>query len=259
MTCDTTQLAIHGILLPMQTLNERIDILSRWMCEAERIVIFSGAGISTDSGIPDYRGPDGVWTRRDLGLPPKDTNPDWSKFTPNSGHIACAELQAMGKLHFLVSQNIDNLHLASGIRFDRLAELHGNRTRRRCEQCEITYPADDAPEQCDCGGTLKSSVVGFGDSLPTADLDNSFASAESCDLMLVLGSSLVVTPASMIPQVACETGARLVIVNQGETPLDRLVDLRFDESIADVFPPAVDRLKVLLSNLPGSNSDYTEL
>ncbi|MBP17789.1 MAG: NAD-dependent deacetylase [Gammaproteobacteria bacterium] len=231
-----------------QTLSERIEVLAGLMSESNRIVLFTGAGISTDSGLPDFRGPDGVWTRRDKGLPPKDEDRDWSQASPNISHNAIVELQSMGKLHFLVSQNIDNLHLASGIKFEKLAELHGNMTRSRCKRCEETYPKNEAPDRCSCGGSLKSSVVGFGDSMPTRDLNDSFACAESCDLMIVLGSSLVVTPAATVPQVAHSAGAKLVIVNQGETPLDRFADLRFDESIVEVFPPAVDQLKILVSN-----------
>ena len=232
----------------MQTLSERIEILARWMCEAERVVIFTGAGISTDSGLPDFRGPDGVWTREEKGLPPRNGKKDWSKSDPNISHTAIVDLQSMGKLHFLVSQNIDNLHLSSGIEFERLAELHGNVARSRCSRCEETYPKEDAPDTCECGGSLKSSVVGFGDQLPVKDIEMSFASARTCDLMIVLGSSLVVTPAATVPVLASDAGARLVIVNQGETPLDSFVDLRFEEGIADVFPPAVERLKILLSN-----------
>jgi NAD-dependent SIR2 family protein deacetylase len=232
---------MSGQVVVMQTLPERIEILAGWMLESERIVVFTGAGISTDSGLPDFRGPDGVWTRKDKGLPPKDEKKDWSKADPNICHAAIVELQTLGKLDFLVSQNIDNLHLASGIDFDKLAELHGNVARSRCSQCETTYPKDEAPDRCDC-------VVGFGDQLPVKDIEMSFASARTCDLMIVLGSSLVVTPAANVPLLASEAGARLIIVNQGETPLDFYATLRFEEGIADVFPPAVARLKVLLDN-----------
>ena len=232
----------------MQSLSERIHTLATWMYSSEKIVIFTGAGISTDSGLQDFRGPDGVWTRRDNGLPPKEEDPDWSNATPNLSHQAIVELDKLGKLYFLVSQNVDNLHLASGINFEKVAELHGNVTRNRCIRCELTYPKDETREKCVCGGSLKSSVVGFGDSLPVKDIDDSFASAEACDLMIVLGSSLVVTPAANVPEVACSSGARLVIVNRGDTPLDRVASLRFEEGISDVFPPAVEQLKVLLHN-----------
>jgi len=230
----------------MEQLDRRVETLARWILESSRMIVFTGAGISTDSGLPDFRGPDGVWTRRDKGLPPRDEKMDWTKMDPNVAHNAIVELQELGKLGFLISQNIDNLHLASGIRPELLAELHGNLARLRCVECEATYPKTEEIEHCGCGGGLKSSVVGFGDSLPVKDLTDSFEHAQRCDLFLVIGSSLVVTPAANIPAVAFENGARLVIINQGETPLDGITNLRFEESIAEVFPPAVERLKELM-------------
>ena len=231
----------------MTDLNQRIETLTQWMKECNKIIVFTGAGISTDSGLPDFRGPDGVWTRRDKGLPPRDGNRDWTAVDPNIAHYAVHELQQMDKLKFLISQNIDNLHLKSGIRFELLAELHGNMARARCMVCEKTFPKEEQIERCDeCGGSMKSSVIHFGDSLPQKDLTDSFEQAQDCDLFIVIGSSLVVTPAATIPRVAYEAGARLVIINKGETPLDSIADLRFDESIADVFPVAVEKLKNLI-------------
>jgi NAD-dependent SIR2 family protein deacetylase len=230
----------------MEQLDSKVETLARWMLESSRMIVFTGAGISTDSGLPDFRGPDGVWTRRDKGLPPRDEKLDWTKTDPNVAHYSIVELQELDKLGFLISQNIDNLHLASGIRPELLAELHGNLARLRCKDCEETYPKTDEIERCNCGGELKSSVVGFGDSLPIKDLTDSFEHAQRCDLFIVIGSSLVVTPAANIPAVAFENGARLVIINKGETPLDGITHLRFEENIAEVFPPAVERLKELM-------------
>jgi len=227
----------------MTDLDLRIQTLVQWMSAAKKVVVFTGAGISTDSGLPDFRGPDGVWTRKDKGLPPADKKLDWTKTDPNVAHHAIFDLQQMGKLDFLISQNIDNLHLSSGINPEILAELHGNLARMRCINCEETYPKKDDLPACHCGGKLKSSVVGFGDSLPVRDLNDSFQRAQHCDLFISIGSSLVVTPAATIPQIAFESGARLVIINQGETPLDGIAHLRFDERIAEVFPPAVQILK----------------
>jgi len=227
----------------MEDLDRRIETLVLWMAEAERLVVFTGAGISTDSGLPDFRGPDGVWTRQEKGLPPRDPKLDWTKTRPNPAHYAVVELQETGKLDFVISQNIDDLHLSSGIRPEILAELHGNLARVRCIRCEETYPRSDGLERCACGGGLESSVVGFGDSLPAKDLADSFEHARSCDLFIVIGSSLVVTPAAMIPAAAFESGARLVIMNQGETPLDAMAHLCFEEGIGDVLPPAVRKLK----------------
>jgi len=128
-----------------------------------------------------------------------------------------------------------------------VAELHGNVARMRCKRCETTYPKSDDLDRCECGGELKSSVVDFGDSLPRDDLMQSFEHSQNCDLFIVLGSSLVVTPAATMPRVAYESGAKLVIINQGETPFDHVCTMRFNEGIAEIFPPAVEKLKDRLS------------
>ena len=227
-------------------LKERINTLAQWMFEAKYLVMFTGAGISTESGLPDFRGPDGIWTRQEKGLPTKW--PDLSLAGPNEGHIAIVELQKLGKLAFLISQNIDNLHLRSGIKPELLAELHGNVAKLRCPHCETQVDVSSGQETCSCGGKLISSVVNFGQSLPQTDLMNSYRHSEECDLFVVVGSSLVVTPAADMPRVALEHGARLVIINAGDTPLDRFTHLRFDERIGDVLMPAVARLKELMNN-----------
>ena len=225
-------------------IDNRIDTLAQWMFESQHMVMFTGAGISTESGLPDFRGPDGVWTRRDKGL--STEWPDLSTAEPNLAHMAILELQESGKLNFLVSQNIDNLHLKSGIRPELLAELHGNVARLRCQRCGTQVDTAAGLNKCSCGGKLVSSVVDFGQTLPEKDIEDSFRHARQCDLLVVVGSSLVVTPAADVPVIAYEHGARLVIINQGETPLDDIAHLRFDERIGDVLPPAVTRLKQLM-------------
>lgn len=216
------------------------------MLEARHPVVFTGAGISTESGLPDFRGPDGLWTRRDKGLPPLPRH-DWSAAEPNQSHVAIFELQEMGKLTFLISQNIDNLHLKTGIKPDLLAELHGNIAKLRCQRCG--FKCDRFPDltTCpECGGQLKSSVVDFGDPMPVKEVRDSEQHSSQSDLFIVVGSSLVVHPAASMPEIAHNSGAKLVIINQGDTPFDRICHLRFDENIGDVFPPAVARLKELL-------------
>ena len=227
-------------------LDKKIDTLAGWMYESQYMVIFTGAGISTDSGLPDFRGPDGVWTRRDKGLPPKKMERSWEDVEPNSTHYAIVDLQNLGKMKYLISQNIDNLHLKSGIKFDLLAELHGNRARLRCDRCEKTIERSTGETLCECGGSLKPSGVGFGQSLPKKDLKDSFKHSRRCDLFVVVGSSLVVTPAANMPKEALRAGAKLVIINKGETPYDQAAHLRFKESIKDVFPVAVERLKNMI-------------
>ena len=226
-------------------LKQRIETLARWMFEAKYLVVFTGAGISTESGLADFRGPDGMWTRREKGLPVEPH--DFSKAEPNTGHLALYELQQIGKLSFLITQNVDNLHLKSGVCPELLAELHGNITKLRCRNCEFVMDNFDDLKACPlCGGTLAPSVVYFGQSLPQKDLEEAYDHSQKADLFIVVGSSLVVYPAADMPAVAVQSGAKLVIINNGETPLDTHVHLRFDEAIRDVMPPAVNRLKQLM-------------
>ena len=230
----------------MKDLEERIKKLAQWMFDSKYLVIFTGAGISTESGLPDFRGPDGIWTRKEKGLPTKSR--PFTSVEPNVGHRAIVELQNLGKLKFLISQNVDNLHLRSAIRPDLLAELHGNVSKFKCQRCQTQVDKSLSLSTCSCGGRLVSSVVNFGDPLPQKDLDDSFHHSSRCDLFIVVGSSLVVSPANDMPKVALRFGARLVIINQGETPMDSRCHLRFEEKIGEVLPPAVGRLKELMKN-----------
>ncbi|MEA3471394.1 MAG: Sir2 family NAD-dependent protein deacetylase [Thermodesulfobacteriota bacterium] len=227
-------------------LDKRIRALAQGLYEAHYPVFFTGAGISTESGIPDYRGPDGVWTRRDKGLPPKPLKTPLELAEPNAGHLAIAEFHGLGRLKFLISQNVDNLHLKLGIPSELLAELHGNIARMRCERCGNTVSDSHEGATCECGGTLTSSVVHFGQSLPEKDLMLSYEHSRKSDLFVVVGSSLVVTPAADMPAEALRSGARLFIINKGDTPFDSYAHLRFFEEIGDVLPPAVRMLKKLM-------------
>ena len=230
----------------MSDLPKRIQTLAQRLYESRHTVVFTGAGISTESGLPDFRGPDGIWTRQDKGLPPSPMSLSWDTVEPNRGHLAIVELEKLGKLKFLISQNVDNLHLKSGIAPELLAELHGNITKLRCTRCAGTTDRSAGLTRCPCGGKLVSSVVNFGDALPKKDLELSFEHSQRSDLFVVLGSSLVVTPAADMPKAALRSGARLVIINKGETPFDSLAHLRFHESIGHVLPRAVKGLKKLM-------------
>ncbi len=222
---------------------QRIETLAQWMYEANYLVVFTGAGVSTESGLPDFRGPDGLWTRKEKGLPPPPQQRPWSEADPNAGHYAIRALQDLGRLKFLISQNVDNLHLKSGIRPELLAELHGNLTKMRCPHCGRQVDKDSGASWCSCGRSFVSSVVDFGQSLPEKDLSESFYHSQQCDLFVAVGSSLVVTPAAQMPVEALQAGAKLVIINRGETPLDTYAHLRFHEGTGEVLSQAVALLK----------------
>jgi NAD-dependent deacetylase len=238
-------------------LEDQIETIARWIVECDHVVAFTGAGISTDSGIPDFRGPDGVWTRRDAGLPAPRWRVPPNRIEPNASHLSLVELQRLGKLRFLITQNTDNLHRRSGIRPELLAELHGNGQLVRCLGCDRLYsrqevgwdvgrwgpgyrtqkPVPGMPSCPECGGRLISSVVNFGDPMPQREMELAEQHARRCDLMLVLGSSLRVAPAAGVVGLAVESGARVVLVNRGETPYDEVVTLRAWTGIGEVIPP----------------------
>jgi NAD-dependent SIR2 family protein deacetylase len=246
-------------------LQDKIDLAAKWIVESERLVVFTGAGISTESGLPDFRGPDGLWTRRDKGLPPPKS-PPWDQVKPNSGHIAIVELLKLGKLDYLISQNVDGLHAKSGIPFEKLAELHGNMYFMKCLNCgkkmlfeEVGWdqniwgkgyranPVKKGQPKCPhCEGQVINSIVNFGDPLPEDDLTESIIRSESSDVFFVVGSSLVVVPAANMPLYAKQHGAKLIILNKGETPYDGIADLRFLDQIGEVLPPIVEKVKELL-------------
>lgn len=214
------------------------------------MVAFTGAGISTESGIPDYRGPGGIWernapptlsdfrenveTRRDYWLERRDRYPDLLNRQPNSGHLALVRLQAAGLLSTIVTQNIDGLHQKAGSDPDRTIEVHGNAHQVQCLDCGTVWSAAEIQARLDheplpnctvCGGMLRAATVLFGQSMPEEPLQRAFAAARGCDLMLVVGSSLVVQPAARIPEIAAVSGARLAIVNNEPTPLDHVADV----------------------------------
>jgi NAD-dependent SIR2 family protein deacetylase len=247
-------------------LTAQIEEAAQWIAASEHLVAFTGAGISTDSGLPDFRGPDGVWTRRDAGLPP----PAWGRapheIAPNRAHYALVELERLGKLPFLISQNVDGLHVESGFPLEKLAELHGNGKLMRCLECDGRFPRKQVgwdvrkwgegyrtqrvrkgqPVCPECSGRIISSIVNFGDPLPVRELEKAFEHSERSDVFFVIGSSLVVSPASHMPLRALESGARLILLNRGETPFDKAADLRISAGIGEVVPAIVQRVKQLL-------------
>ena len=250
--------------------DEHTETIAQWIIGSERIVAFTGAGISTDSGIPDFRGPQGVWTRRDAGLPAPRWEVPPGQIEPNASHLALFELQRLGKLRFLITQNTDNLHRRSGIHPEILAELHGNGQLMRCLGCDRTCTRQEVgwdtrqwgpgyrtqkamsgqPLCAECGGRLVSSVVNFGDLMPQEELRLAEEHARHCDLMLVLGSSLMVQPAASLVRLALGSGARVVLVNRDKTPYDRAATLRVWTGIGEVIPPAVELARETLREQP---------
>ncbi|MGH2531045.1 MAG: SIR2 family NAD-dependent protein deacylase [Thermomicrobiales bacterium] len=221
---------------------------------SERIVAFTGAGISTESGIPDYRGPGGVWERNaapilsDFQTNPSTRREYWRRrrtgyrkladAMPNQGHRALAALATAGRVTAVITQNIDGLHQKAGNDPDQVIELHGTAHRVRCLDCGTTWPAsaiqdrlvdsDDEPRCERCGGPLRGATILFGESLPADALQRAVEAARDCDLMLVVGSSLIVKPAAQLPLLAKRVGAGLAIVNRTDTPLDQLADVRIE-------------------------------
>jgi NAD-dependent deacetylase len=217
---------------------------------ARAISAFTGAGISTESGIPDYRGPGGVWernapptlsdfrmnpaTRRQYWTERRERYPSLRDTQPNAGHLALARLQSAGRLSHVITQNIDGLHQKAGSDPERTIELHGTAHQVRCLDCGASWPADQIQSRLEfeplpacelCGGMLRAATVLFGQAMPEDALRRAFAVALLSDLLLVVGSSLVVQPAARVPQIAVASGARLAIVNNEPTPLDELADV----------------------------------
>ncbi len=239
-----------------------------WIVAASRIVGFTGAGISTESGIPDFRSPNGVWARNrivdfqefvtseegriEYWRQKAEAWPAMRRARPNAGHVAFVDLHRMGKLTALVTQNIERLHQKAGLPADKVLELHGTTTEAVCLSCGDRITSDEACERVEsgekaplcglCGGLLKPATISFGQSMPLDVMQQAQSAAENCDLLLAVGSSLVVEPAASIPRLAKRAGARLVIVNRETTALDGIADLVVHGEIGSVLPAMVGGL-----------------
>jgi NAD-dependent deacetylase len=235
--------------------------------DARSIVGFTGAGISTESGIPDFRSPGGIWARhkpipfeaflaaaearRETWRRKLATHPTIESATPNAGHRALARLVAQGRMSAVITQNIDGLHQASGIPDGKVIELHGNTTYAVCLDChrrfelgwvrEIFADGERLPVCADCGGHIKTATISFGQPMPEAEMHRAGAATLAADLFIVLGSSLVVYPAAGFPLLAKRNGARLAIVNRDPTDQDELADLVIHAGIGATLSEAVGR------------------
>jgi len=231
---------------------DALDELRRLLDAARRVVVFTGAGISTESGIPDFRSPGtGLWTKmkpipfQEFVASDAVRQESWRRrFTgertienakPNKGHEAVAKLVREGKVTAVITQNVDNLHHASGIPPAQIVELHGNTSYAKCLTCETRYEIADLEQQfaatgrvapCgSCGGIIKGATISFGQAMPEREMRRAQQHTEACDLFIVVGSSLVVYPAAGFPEYAKRRGAKLVILNREPTPLDEFADL----------------------------------
>jgi NAD-dependent deacetylase len=234
---------------------------------ARRITVLTGAGISTDSGIQDFRGPNGLWTKDPKAeqtsnisyyvRDPEVRRRAWQgrlrwlaePRQPNLGHLALVELERSGRLHTLVTQNIDGLHQAAGSDPARVVEVHGTMREVVCLDCGVRSPTeptlervragDDDPACLACGGMLKSATISFGQALVADDIDRAFEAASACDVLLAVGSTLGVYPVAAMVPMAAQAGARIVIVNAEPTEMDELADVVIRGSISEVLPALV--------------------
>ncbi|MCH8333195.1 Sir2 family NAD-dependent protein deacetylase [Candidatus Sumerlaeota bacterium] len=243
---------------------ELIDKLKALLDASRRVVVFTGAGISTESGIPDFRSPGGIWTkyqpidfsdfisseemRRESWRRKAASHSTMAGAKPNRGHRAIAELVRRGKVVSVITQNVDGLHQASGVPDEQIIELHGNSTYAKCLSCAKRYElgplmeafkVDEQPPACDCGGMIKTATISFGQAMPEAEMQRAQEETSACDLFLAIGSSLVVYPAAGFPIMAKESGGRLVILNREPTSLDSLAHLVLNLEIGPTLGGAV--------------------
>lgn len=242
--------------------------LARMIDAATRVMVFTGAGISTESGIPDFRSPGGVWSqmtpiyfqdfvssaekRREAWTRVFNRSAGWNGASPNSGHAAIAALVASGKVGAVVTQNVDNLHQDSGVPTDQVIEIHGNATYARCLNCGKRYEIEKLKSRWEagedltcifCKGLIKTATISFGQAMPEAEMGHAAEEALLCDLCLVLGSSLVVYPAAGIPLEAKRNGAKLVIINREPTDQDAMADMVLHTEIGPLMSDVLELLE----------------
>jgi NAD-dependent deacetylase len=253
---------------------DHVEVVAEMIVKSKKVVVFTGAGFSTESDVPDFRGTNGVWTQFDpneLNLPNFLRREDirekywqvhrlfWEavkKAKPNAGHYAVTELNTIGKLDCVITQNTDGMHQASGTPDDKVLELHGTMHWVDCLECHTRYPRDYAHQKmlagekvprCEkCKGILKPATVAYGQSMPERETREAELRSSQCDLFLAAGSSLVVYPAAQMPVVAKQNGAKLVIMNFTETPHDHYADVLIAEKTGETLSKIVARVKDLI-------------
>ena len=274
---------IGGIVVVVDPDERELSALITLVSASRRIAVFTGAGMSTESGIPDYRGPGGVWergaiptladfrdrveTREAYWQRRRDQYPALVGAPPNQGHRAIVDLHRGGLLLAVVTQNIDGLHQAAGLPSELVIELHGSAHTIRCMSCRSTSSAAEVQRRLEtttgippclvCGGILRTATILFGETIPPEPLERAIAVARACDLMVVVGSSLVVNPAAKIPVLAKQRGAKLAIINRTPTPLDALADVRLAAEAGSTLAAIVAGVSGRLSgaNMPSGPID----
>ena len=245
-------------------MKDKISLIAEKIKEGGKNVVFTGAGISTESGIPDYRSQGGIWDKFrpvyfDEFMSSKDSREEyWRRWVglyqgivearPNAAHMSLARLEKMGLLQAVITQNIDGLHQASGLTDENIIELHGNTCRIRCMSCRKISPiggvqqrladGEMAPE-CKCGGFLKPDTISFGQAMPVAEVEKAAALSQNCDFFLVVGSTLLVQPAATMPVYAKNHGAFLAIINLSDTPCDEMCDVLIRAKAGEVLQQIV--------------------
>ena len=251
-------------------MTDDLDVIAGWLRDASTVVALTGAGISTESGIPDFRGPNGVWTKNPAAektatlqyymSDPEIRKRAWQNrlkgeywtAAPNAAHHALVELERKDALHALVTQNIDGLHHAAGQTSDIVVEIHGNVREAKCMRCGWRGPmpetlarveaGEEDPPCLGCGGILKSATISFGENLVPEDLERSQLAATRAEVFLAIGTSLTVYPAAALPETAITCGARLIVMNAEETPFDRWADAVVRDQLGDVLPKLAARV-----------------
>ena len=251
-----------------RSLNKNISLLAEKISQSERNVVFTGAGISTESGIPDYRSKGGIWDKFrpvyfDEFMSSKEARveywrrkaelySDLIRAKPNPAHMSLVRLHEMGLLEAVITQNIDGLHQESGLPDEKVIELHGNTRWVRCMSCgkkmtvhevQKRIEGGDVAPECECGGYLKSDTVSFGQPMPEGAVQKAQELSQNCDFFLVVGSTLLVQPAALMPYYAKQSGAFLAIINLSETPYDEVCDVLIRGRAGDVLTQIVHELK----------------
>jgi NAD-dependent deacetylase len=253
------------------SVKEQIEKVAQWIIDSKKAVVFSGAGLSTESGIPDFRSPGGVWDRYN----PEDfyfqnfiaskvsREKYWQMATemyepmkkaqPNAAHLAIAEMEKLGRLDCVITQNIDGLHFKAGNSEEKVIQLHGTAMYVSCLNCGKKYDRDEVQERLrktrevpycdDCNGPLKPATISFGQAMPERETEEAYHRSSLCDLFIVVGSSLVVQPAASMPLVAKRNGAKLVIINRDPTPYDDMADIVIHGQAGPTMASILEKVK----------------